>query len=183
MPDYYYSRLLPSTRYLTVWGLEAYQEGMLLRLPDQKDPDRLASFVDQPKTFAQFSEILHWNIIMGLNNAGDVNQAVIRGRASELIQVGEALQEKKIVRIAEDIDGRFGSEQPCRVVLVTGPSSSGKTTFCRRLGIQLKACGLQPLSFSTDDYFVNRVDTPKLPDGSYDFDNFETVDIAHWNAM
>ena len=176
MPDYYYSRLLPSTRYLTVWGLEAYQEGMLLRLPDQKDPDRLASFVDQPKTFAQFSEILHWNIIMGLNNAGDVNQAVIRGRASELIQVSEALQEKKIVRIAEYIDRRFRSEQPCRVVLVTGPSGSGKTTFCRRLGIQLKACGLQPLSFSTDDYFVNRVDTPKLPDGSYDFDNFETVD-------
>lgn len=178
MPDYYYARLLPSTRYLTVWDLKALHDGLLLCLPDRGQPDRVAPFVDQPKTFEQFNENLHWNIIMGLNNAGDVNRAVLQGRASELIQVSEALQEKKIVRIAEDIDRRFRSQRPCRVVLITGPSSSGKTTFCRRLSIQLKACGLEPFSFSTDDYFVNRVDTPKLADGSYDFDNFETVDHA-----
>ncbi len=88
----------------------------------------------------------------------------------------EALQEKKIVKIAEEIERRYENETPVRIVLITGPSSSGKTTFCKRLSIQLKACGLRPVSFSTDDYFVNRVDTPKLPDGSYDFDNFDTVD-------
>ena len=94
------------------------------------------------------------------------------------MQVAEALQEKKIVQIAEEIDRRYHSENPVRLVLITGPSSSGKTTFCSRVSIQLKACGLKPISFSTDDYFVNRVDTPKLPDGTYDFDNFDTVDHA-----
>jgi uridine kinase len=115
---------------------------------------------------------------MRLSNAGDVNKAIMRGHASELIQVSEALQEKKIVQIAEEINRRYHSENPVRLVLITGPSSSGKTTFCSRVSIQLKACGLKPISFSTDDYFVNREDTPKLPDGKYDFDNFETVDHA-----
>jgi uridine kinase len=108
---------------------------------------------------------------------GDVNQAILNGRASELIQIAEALQEKKIVKIAEEIERRYNDKDtPLQVVLITGPSSSGKTTFCKRLAVQLKACGLRPMSVSTDDYFVNRVDTPKFPDGSYDFDNFETVD-------
>ena len=116
---------------------------------------------------------------MRLSNAGDVNKAILKGHASELIQVSEALQEKKIVQIAEDIERRFHAEEkPIRLVLITGPSSSGKTTFCKRLSIQLLACGLRPMSFSTDDYFVNRVDTPKLPNGDYDFDNIETVDYA-----
>jgi len=114
---------------------------------------------------------------MRLSNAGDVNKAMLKGHASELIQVSEALQEKKIVQIAEEINLRYHQkENPVRLVLITGPSSSGKTTFCKRLSIQLLACGLRPLSFSTDDYFVNRVDTPKLPNGDYDFDNIETVD-------
>ena len=114
---------------------------------------------------------------MGLTNVGDVNLACQSGRASELIQVSEALQEKKIVQIAEEITRRCQREtDPLKIVLITGPSSSGKTTFCRRLSIQLKACGIRPVGFSTDDYFVNRVETPKLPDGSYDFDNFDTVD-------
>ena len=108
-----------------------------------------------------------------------MNKAIQRGYASELIQVSEALQEKKIVQIAEEIDRRFHSkENPVRMVLITGPSSSGKTTFCKRLSIQLLACGLRPMSFSTDDYFVNRVDTPKLPNGDYDFDNIETVEYS-----
>ena len=176
--DYYYGKLVPSTGYLTVWGIQRYEDGMLLRVPDQSDPSRLAPSVAQPKTYSMFNEALRWNIIMGLSTVGDVNQACQQGRASELIQVAEALQEKKIVQIAEEIERRYHSEVPTRVVLITGPSSSGKTTFCKRLSIQLKACGLTPLSMSTDDYFVNRVDTPKLPDGSYDFDNFDTVDHA-----
>lgn len=177
-PDYYYGRLVPSASFLKVWDLMSYHRGMILRFPDRKNPSRVLPFVDQPKTFSMFTENLRWNIIMGLSNAGDVNEAVQKGNSPELIQVSEALQEKKIVKIAEEIDHRYRSENPVKVVLITGPSSSGKSVFCKRLSLQLKACGLRPLSFSTDDYFVNRLDTPKLPDGSYDFDNFDTVDHA-----
>ena len=175
--DYYYGPLVPSAGYLKVFGLEPYHDGMLLRVPDWNDPTRLAEKVDMPKTYGMFAEKTRWDIIMRLSNAGDVNKAILKGYASELIQVSEALQEKKIVQIAEDIERRFHAEEnPIRLVLITGPSSSGKTTFCKRLSIQLLACGLRPLSFSTDDYFVNRVDTPKLPNGDYDFDNIEAVD-------
>lgn len=176
--DYYYGRLVPSAGYLQVWDLLPYHGGLLLQLPDRHDPEKVAPCIDQPKTFEVFSENLRWNIIMGLSTVGDVNKAIENGRATELIQVAEALQEKKVVQIAEEIDRRYRSDNPLRVVLITGPSSSGKSTFCKRLSVQLKACGLRPVSFSTDDYFVNRVDTPLLPDGKYDFDNFETVDHA-----
>lgn len=175
--DYYYGPLVPSAGYLTVWGLETYHDGMLLRVPDWNNPTQLAEKVDMPKTYEMFAEKTKWDIIMRLSNAGDVNKAILKGHASELIQVSEALQEKKIVQIAEEIDRRFhDDENPVRMVLITGPSSSGKTTFCKRLSVQLLACGLRPLSFSTDDYFVNRLDTPKLPNGDYDFDNIETVE-------
>ena len=177
--DYYYGPLVPSAGYLKVWGLERYEQGLLLRVPDWNNPNLLAEKVDQPKTYEMFAEKTKWDIIMRLSNAGDVNKAIMRGHASELIQVSEALQEKKIVQIAEDIDSRFHREKdPVRIVLITGPSSSGKTTFCKRLSVQLLACGLRPVSFSTDDYFVNRVDTPKLPNGDYDFDNIETVEYS-----
>ena len=175
--DYYYGPLVPSAGFLKVWGLERYHDGLLLRVPDKNDPTKLAEKVDMPRTFEVFAEKVRWDIIMRLSNAGDVNKAILRGYGSELIQVSEALQEKKIVKIAEEIDLRFRDpENPIRIVLITGPSSSGKSTFCKRLSVQLLACGLRPYSFSTDDYFVNRVDTPKLPNGQYDFDNIETVD-------
>ena len=177
--DYYYGPLVPSAGYLKVWDLERYEDGLLLRVPDWHNPLKVAEKIPQPKTFEMFAEKTRWDIIMRLSNAGDVNKAIMRGHASELIQVSEALQEKKIVQIAEDIDRRFHREKdPVRIVLITGPSSSGKTTFCKRLSVQLLACGLRPISFSTDDYFVNRVDTPKLPNGDYDFDNIETVEYA-----
>lgn len=173
--DSYYDALVPSTSYLKVWELMPFRGGMLLRVPDRHDPDRLAPFYEQPKTFDVLNESTRWNSFMGLESVGDVNKACIQGRASELIKVSEALQDKKIVQIADEIERRF-NEGGARLVLITGPSSSGKTTVCKKLSIQLKACGLHPVSFSTDDYFVNRVDTPKLPDGNYDFDNFDTVD-------
>ncbi len=177
--DYYYGPLVPSAGYLKVWNLERYEEGLLLRVPDWNNPNQVAEKVDQPKTFEMFAEKTRWDIIMRLSNAGDVNKAIMRGHASELIQVSEALQEKKIVQIAEEIERRFHREKdPVKMVLITGPSSSGKTTFCKRLSVQLLACGLRPVSFSTDDYFVNRVDTPKLPNGDYDFDNIETVEYS-----
>ena len=174
--DYFYDALVPSTGLLKVWSLTTYRGGMLLRVPDRHAPEELAPFFEQPKTFDIFAETLRWNRIMDLENVGDVNYACENGRASELIEIAEALQEKKIVQIAEEIERRHQLPDPVRMVLITGPTSSGKSTFCRRLSVQLKACGLHPVSFSTDDYFVNRVETPKFPDGSYDFDNFETVD-------
>ncbi len=174
--DYFYDALVPGTGLLKVWDLVPYRGGMLLRVPDRHEPGELAPFFEQPKTFDVFAETLRWNRIMGLDNVGDVNCACLDGRASELIQVAEALQEKKIVQIAEEIERRHSLPDPVRIVLITGPTSSGKSTFCQRLSVQLKACGLHPVSFSTDDYFVNRIETPKFPDGSYDFDNFETVD-------
>ena len=176
-PDHYYEALLPSTGYLKVWSLSMYREGILLRVPDRHNPQELAPFHEQPKTFEVFSENLKWNRIMGLDNVGDVNLACQRGEAGDLIKIAEALQEKKIVQIAEEIERRMNDpENPVKLVLITGPSSSGKSTFCKRLSIQLKACGIRPISFSTDDYFVNRLDTPRLPNGEFDFDNFETVD-------
>ena len=174
--DYYYEVLLPSTGYLKVWGLSLYRDGLLLRVPNRHKPEELAPFTEQPKTFEVFSENLRWNKIMGLDNVGDVNLACQNGEAGDLIKIAEALQEKKVVQIAEEIERRMQMEDPLKLVLITGPSSSGKSTFCKRLSIQLKACGLKPISFSTDDYFVNRLDTPLLPDGSFDFDNFDTVD-------
>lgn len=175
--DYYYEALLASTGYLKVWSLTMYRDGLFLRVPDRHNPDELAPFVEQPKTFEVFAENLKWNRFMGLENVGDVNHACQRGEASDLIKIAEALQEKKIVQIAEEIERRANDpENPVRLVLITGPSSSGKSTFCKRLSIQLKACGIKPISFSTDDYFVNRLDTPRLPNGEFDFDNFDTVD-------
>ena len=176
--DYYYDVLVPSSGYLKIWDLTPYRNGALLRVPDRHHPEQLAPFYEQPKTFEVFSETIKWNSIMGLDNVGDVNKACLDGKATDLIQVAEALQEKKIVQIAEEINKRYRSPQKVRIVLITGPTSSGKSTFCKRLSVQLMTCGLHPISFSTDDYFVNRLDTPKLPDGSYDFDNFDTVDHA-----
>ena len=175
--DYYYDELVPSAGYLKTWSVELYRGGILLRVPDRHHPEELAPFAEQPKTFDVFAESKKWNSIMDLRNVGDVNESILMGNASDLIQISEALQEKKIVQIAEEIERRHGDpESPVRLVLITGPTSSGKSTFCKRLSVQLKACGLHPISFSTDDYFVNRLDTPRLPDGSFDFDNFDTVD-------
>lgn len=178
--DYFHEALLPDTGYLKVWNLSPYRNGLLLRVPDRHVPGQLAPFHEQAKTFEVFSENQKWNRIMGLENVGDVNLACQRGEASDLIKIAEALQEKKIVQIAEEIERRMKDPvNPVRIVLITGPSSSGKSTFCKRLSIQLKACGIRPVSFSTDDYFVNRLDTPRLPDGEFDFDNFDTVDHAY----
>ena len=175
--DYYYDELVPSTGYLKTFGVKLCHGGILLRVPDRHHPEDLAPLHEEPKTFEVFAETHKWNWIMGLSNVGDVNESILKGNASDLIQISEALQEKKIVQIAEEIERRHNDpDNPVKLVLITGPSSSGKSTVCKRLSVQLKACGLHPISFSTDDYFVNRMDTPKLPDGSYDFDNFDTVD-------
>ena len=121
---------------------------------------------------------MKWNTIASLSNVEELNEVVHNGYAKLWIQVAEANQEKNIVKITEEIERRFRSDNPVKIVLITGPSSSGKTTFCKRLSIQLLTCGIKPISFSTDDYFVNREDTPKFPDGRYDFDNIQAMDLA-----
>ena len=175
-PDYYYGCLVPSTGFLKVWDIMKCYDGILLRCPDSRNPEVVSPYVEQPKTFSMFAENLKWNLIMDLDNVGELNLACSRGQGSDLIQIAEALQSKKTVQIAEEIYRRHYLPDSVKVVLITGPSASGKTTFCKNLSIQLKACGIKPVSISTDDYFVNRVDTPKLPDGNYDFDNFDTID-------
>lgn len=173
-PDFYYDALLPSTSYLKVWDIKPYKDGLILRVPDRHCPDTLAPFREQPKTFEVFREYMRWNGIMHMENVGDVNTICQNGGATDLIQISEALQDKKMFQISDEIERRFRSEG-LKVVLITGPSSSGKTTVCKRLSVQLKACGIHPVMLSTDDYFVNREDTKKLPDGTYDFDHFDTV--------
>lgn len=175
-PDIYYGPLMPSVEHLKVWGLHPFHEGLFLQLPNRHSPKELAPFTDQPKTFEILRESMKWNSIMGLKNVGDVNIRCLQGGAKDLIEISEALQNRKVVQMADEISERFHGPDKVRLVLITGPSSSGKSSICRSLSVQLKACGLKPISFSTDDYFVNRVETPKLPDGSYDFDNFDTVD-------
>ena len=134
--------MVPSSGYLKIWDLTPYRNGALLRVPDRHHPEQLAPFHEQPKTFEVFSEAIKWNSIMGLDNVGDVNKACLDGKATDLIQVAEALQEKKIVQIAEEINKRYRSPQKVRIVLITGPTSSGKSTFCKRLSVQLMTCGL-----------------------------------------
>lgn len=177
--DYYYGTLLTNTRQLYLFGLEKYYDGMLLRIPSRDDPSRLGELVRQDKMFDIFQEHHRWQHILGMSTVGDFNEAVQQGRSTDLINVSEALQEKKISQIAEMISTRRG----VRMVLISGPSSSGKTTFCKRLSIQLLTCGVKPVPVSLDDYFVNREETPKDDSGEYDYESLYALDIELLNRQ
>ncbi len=177
--DYYYGTLLTNTRQLYLFGLEKYYDGMLLRIPSRDDPSRLGDFVRQDKMFDIFKEHHRWQKILGMSTVGDFNEAVKAGLSTELINVSEALQEKKISQIADMIAARKG----VRVVLISGPSSSGKTTFCKRLSIQLLTCGIKPVQISLDDYFVNRELTPKDDKGDYDYESLYALNIPLLNEQ
>lgn len=177
--DYYYSTLLTNTRQLYLFGLEKYYDGMLLRIPSRDDPSRLGELVRQDKMFDIFQEHHRWQHILGMSTVGDFNEAVQQGRSTDLINVSEALQEKKISQIADMISTRRG----VRMVLISGPSSSGKTTFCKRLSIQLLTCGVKPVPVSLDDYFVNREETPKDDSGEYDYESLYALDIELLNRQ
>ena len=159
--DYYYGSMLTKTKEITLFGLELYYDGVLLRIPSVKDPSTLGEIVKQDKMFEVFKEHHRWQNIIGISTVGDFNDAVSKGLATDLVNVSEALQEKKISHIADSIS----INDKLKVVLIAGPSSSGKTTFCKRLSIQLLACGIKPIQISLDDYFVNRIDTPKDENG------------------
>ena len=177
--DYYYGTLLTNTRQLYLFGLEKYYDGMLLRIPSRDDPSRLGELIRQDKMFDIFQEHHRWQHILGMSTVGDFNEAVQQGRSTDLINVSEALQEKKISQIADMISTRRG----VRMVLISGPSSSGKTTFCKRLSIQLLTCGVKPVPVSLDDYFVNREETPKDDSGEYDYESLYALDIELLNRQ
>ena len=158
--DYYYGNLLPSTGYLKLFDIVKYYDGLLLRIPNKDNPDVLEEVVKQEKMLDVFKEYLNWSYITGLNNAGDFNIACEEGHATDLINVGEALQEKKIAQIADTIFHRGENGNRVKLVLISGPSSSGKTTFSKRLSIQLMTNGLKPFPISLDNYFVDREETP-----------------------
>lgn len=181
--DYYYGNLLPSTGYLHLFDLVKYYDGLLLRFPSQENPSVLEEVVKQEKMFEVFKEHLHWLSIMGLSNVGDINMACNQGRATDLINVAEALQEKKIAQIADSIYRRGLEGKPVRLVLIAGPSSSGKTTFSKRLSIQLMANGLKPHPISLDDYFVEREHTPLDQSGKYDYESLYALDLDLFNTQ
>lgn len=176
--DFFYSSLLTSTGQLHLFDLIPLDEGMLLRVPSRKDPSRLEELVTQEKQLAVFREYHRWQHIMGVRNAGEVNAVIKAGRASEIINVAEALQERKMHMMTDEIVARGA-----KLVLVAGPSSSGKTTTSKRLAIQMMACGLHPHTLSTDNYFVNRVDTPRDENGEYDFECIEAMDTAFFRKQ
>lgn len=177
--DNFYGSLLINTSQLTLFGLEKYFDGALLRLPSRQNPAELGALIRQDKMFDIFKEQHRWNRILGVSTVGDFNEAVRSGQTTDLINVSEALQEKKIASIAEQIAHRQGT----RVVLIAGPSSSGKTTFCKRLSIQLVTCGIKPIQISLDDYFVDRHLTPKDENGEYDYESVHALNIPLLNEQ
>ena len=182
--DYYYGNLLPSTGFIYLFDLVKYYDGLLLRIPNKQNPLVLDEMVKQEKMLDIFKEHLRWNHIMGLSNVGDFNLACQKGLATDLIKVAEALQEKKIAQIADEIYRRCQAD--CgqgRLVLIAGPSSSGKTTFSKRLSIQLMTNGLRPYPISLDDYFVDRDKTPRDAQGNYDYESLYALDLRLFNEQ
>ena len=177
--DYYYGALLTNTSQLYLFGLEKYYDGLLLRIPSADHPDELGEFIHQDKMFSIFKEHHRWQDILGLRTIGDLNEAIDNGHSAQLIQISEALQEKKIAHIADEIASRQG----VRMVLIAGPSSSGKTTTCKRLSVQLAVNGLKPIGISLDDYFVNRELTPRDAKGDFDFEHLHALNLELLNEQ
>lgn len=178
-PDYFYGSLLVSTGQLTLFDLVPYYDGLLLRVPDPASPATLKPMVEQQKMFSVFQEQHAWQKILGISTIGDLNEATAKGRTNDLINVSEALQEKKISRLADKI----AALPAVKVILIAGPSSSGKTTFSKRLAVQLTACGKRPVAISLDDYFVSREKTPKDETGEYDYESIYAMDMDLLNEQ
>lgn len=172
--DYYTGALMPSSGYIDIFDLVPYHDDMLLRIPCRCDPTRLEDMCKQDKMFEIFTEYRNWNQLMHISNVGEFNKVAKASRCFEMIKVGEALHEKKVAQIADQITSR---EKRPRFILISGPSSSGKTTFSMRLRIQLMVNGLIPVVISMDNYFVNREDTPKDENGEWDFEHLRALDL------
>ena len=181
--DCYYSSLVPSTGYIRLFDIVKYYDGLLLRIPSRENPTKLEEVVKQEKMLEVFQEYHRWNQILGISTVGDLNVACNEGHATDLINVSEALQEKKIAQIADEITHRDQDGKRVKLVLISGPSSSGKTTFSKRLSIQLMTNGLKPYPISLDDYFVNRNDTPLDENGKHDFESLYAVDLPFFEEQ
>lgn len=181
--DCYYSSLVPSTGYIRLFDIVKYYDGLLLRIPSRENPTKLEEVVKQEKMLEVFQEYHRWNQILGISTVGDLNVACNHGHATDLIKVSEALQEKKIAQIADEITHRNQDGKRVKLVLISGPSSSGKTTFSKRLSIQLMTNGLKPYPISLDDYFVNRNDTPLDENGKHDFESLYAVDLPFFEEQ
>ena len=179
--DYYTDVLLPSTGYLNIFALEPYFDGMLLRIPARRQPDHLEEEVMQDKMFGIFSEYVGWNRLLNISNVGELNTVCKTKSTFNMIKLAEALHEKKVTQIADMIANRPGGRP--KFVLISGPSSSGKTTFSKRLAIQLLVNGIKPVTIAMDNYFVNRVDTPKDENGEYDFENINAIDLELFRSQ
>lgn len=181
--DCYYSSLVPSTGYIHLFDIVKYYDGLLLRIPNRENPTKLEEVVKQEKMLEVFQEYHRWNQILGISTVGDLNVACNEGHATDLINVSEALQEKKIAQIADEITHRDQDGKRVKLVLISGPSSSGKTTFSKRLSIQLMTNGLKPYPISLDDYFVSRNDTPLDENGKHDFESLYAVDLPFFEEQ
>lgn len=181
--DCYYSSLVPSTGYIRLFDIVKYYDGLLLRIPSRENPTKLEEVVKQEKMLEVFQEYHRWNQILGISTVGDLNVACNESHATDLINVSEALQEKKIAQIADEITHRDQDGKRVKLVLISGPSSSGKTTFSKRLSIQLMTNGLKPYPISLDDYFVNRNDTPLDENGKHDFESLYAVDLPFFEEQ
>ena len=177
--DYYYGSLLTNTSQIYLFGVEKYYDGLLLRLPSREHPSELGEMTHQDKMFGIFKEHHQWQDILKLRTIGDLNEAITKGFSSQLIQISEALQEKKIAKIADEIAQRKG----IKMVLIAGPSSSGKTTTCKRLNVQLAVNGIKPIGISLDDYFLDREKTPLDEKGDFDFENLHALDLPLLNEQ
>lgn len=180
MVGYFYGVLAPSTGYIHLFDLKPYYKGMYISVPKRTDPSQLEEMIDQEKMFDIFTEYREWVDVMGVSNIGSLNTRIIKGEGSDLIKVAEALHEKKLASIADSIYDAHRSRK-ARIVLIAGPSSSGKTTFAKRIGIQLRILGLTPVMISLDDYFVNRENTPRDDKGDYDYETIEALDLKTFN--
>ena len=177
--DYYYGSLLTNTSQLYLFGVEKYYDGLLLRLPSREHPNELGEMTHQDKMFGIFKEHHQWQDILGLRTVGDLNDVIQQGHYSTLIQISEALQEKKMAQIADEITRRKGT----KLVLIAGPSSSGKTTTCKRLSVQLAVNGIRPVNISLDDYFVDRKNTPRDEKGDYDYEHLHALNLPLFNEQ
>jgi uridine kinase len=172
--DYFYGFLVPSTGYLKVFDLINYFDGMLLRIPITEDPENLQPIVQQNKMFEIFKEYKNWGDIIGVGSIGSINDQVVKKNSGELIKISEALHEKKIAQIADMI---YHRKDEVKIILLSGPSASGKTTTAKRLAIQLKVLGIKPMPISLDNYFVDREKTPKDENGEFNFEALEALDL------
>lgn len=180
MVGYFYGVLAPSTGFLHLYDLKKYYKGFYLSVPRRRNPDLLEPMIDQEMMFDIFTEYKAWVNVMGVSTVGSLNQRILKEETSDLVKVAEAFHEKKMGSIADRI-ALANKTRKARLVLIAGPSSSGKTTFAKRLGIQLRIVGLNPVLISLDDYFVDRASTPVDETGEYDYESLEAIDVNLFN--